>query len=472
MTVSTNESTARYEGNGVTDTFAFSGRIFTTSDLLVDIITRATDALVETLSVEDYTVVINGAESASVIVDAGKIPSGTQDILIRRDIPFTQSLRLPIGTVFPASDVESGLDKAAIRDQQLSNSILRSLRYPDTISGITNVTLPVPEDGKALVFSGTTGAIVTSSDYIADAVSDATAAVTGTALITATSTTSLATTGTGNKTWTIQSGRGFVMGQRLRAASDDGTKINEGLVTSYSGTSLIINVDYVSGTGTHADWNISVAGDRGASGAGSGDMLASQNLNDVASKPTAFNTIKQAATDTNSGVVELSTDAEAIAGTDTGRAITPANLNAVVTNQSMVRVGTSNGNGSTNTSIRRFTTTHETVGTDITYADSATLGGTFTINADGVYAISYTDSFSIAADFGISKNSNQLTTQISSITAAHQLVECTTGNANFRANCATTVTLAAGDVIRAHLGGASTNGSSAGDTRFTITRII
>ena len=41
----------------------------------------------------------------------------------------------------------------------------------------------------------------------------------------------------------------------------------EGLVTSYSGTSLVINVDNTSGGGTHADWNIDLAGDVGATGA-------------------------------------------------------------------------------------------------------------------------------------------------------------------------------------------------------------
>ena len=56
-------------------------------------------------------------------------------------------------------------------------------------------------------------------------------------------------------------------------------------------------------------------GPQGASGAGSGDMLAAQNLNDVLSKPTAFDNIKQAANDTTSGVVELATSAETIAGT-------------------------------------------------------------------------------------------------------------------------------------------------------------
>jgi hypothetical protein len=47
--------------------------------------------------------------------------------------------------------------------------------------------------------------------------------------------------------------------------------------------------------------------------------------------------------------------------------------------QSMVRLNTANGYGSTNTAIRRFTNVVTNQGTDITYADSATLGTTFTI---------------------------------------------------------------------------------------------
>ena len=83
MTTSSSVNKFRYEGNGVTDTFAFTGRIFASGDLIVEIITRATDALVETLTeTTDYTVTINSAESASVTVGAGKIPSATQDILL------------------------------------------------------------------------------------------------------------------------------------------------------------------------------------------------------------------------------------------------------------------------------------------------------------------------------------------------------------------------------------------------------
>lgn len=70
-------------------------------------------------------------------------------------------------------------------------------------------------------------------------------------------------------------------------------------------------------------------GDKGASGTGSGDLLAAQNLNDVADKPTAFANIKQAASASATGVVELATTTEALTGTDTARAVTPDALAAL-----------------------------------------------------------------------------------------------------------------------------------------------
>lgn len=60
--------------------------------------------------------------------------------------------------------------------------------------------------------------------------------------------------------------------------------------------------------------------------AGAGDMVAANNLSDVANAATAFGNIKQAATDTATGVVELATTTEAETGTDTTRAVTPAGL--------------------------------------------------------------------------------------------------------------------------------------------------
>lgn len=87
------------------------------------------------------------------------------------------------------------------------------------------------------------------------------------------STTSLAI-GTGSKTFTASSGKSFRSGQFVTAASAAApANYMFGQVTSYSGTTLIVNVTAVGGSGTLSDWNISVSGARGATGAtGPGDV--------------------------------------------------------------------------------------------------------------------------------------------------------------------------------------------------------
>lgn len=79
-----------------------------------------------------------------------------------------------------------------------------------------------------------------------------------------TSTSSLAV-GTGSKTFTTQAGLAYVVGSRVRATSaSTAADWMEGVVTSYSSTTLIINVDTVgSGTDTKTDWNLSLSGEPG-----------------------------------------------------------------------------------------------------------------------------------------------------------------------------------------------------------------
>jgi hypothetical protein len=139
------------------------------------------------------------------------------------------------------------------------------------------------------------------------------------------------------------------------------------------------------------------------------------------------------------------------------------------TPNSEVRLNTVNGYGSTNTMIRRFTNTTINTGTDITYADSATLGATFTINTAGVYAISYSDSFAASADMGLSLNSTQLTTAISSITAADCLALAQSATSATEISVSCTLHLAVNDVIRAHTSAGGVGTASSG--HFTIARV-
>lgn len=143
---------------------------------------------------------------------------------------------------------------------------------------------------------------------------------------------------------------------------------------------------------------------------------------------------------------------------------------AVTTPLSYVRVNTANGYGSTNTKIRRFTTTVNSAGVDITYADSATLGGTFTINTAGVYSVSYSDQFTSATDSGISIDSTQLTTSIGGITVANVLSIGTSASTTYGVVASATFYSAAASVIRAHTGGTAA-GTMVNACNFTIARV-
>ena len=147
-----------------------------------------------------------------------------------------------------------------------------------------------------------------------------------------------------------------------------------------------------------------------------------------------------------------------------------ANGGTGVSAQSYVRVNTANGYGSTNTRIRRVTTTVNSAGSDITYADSATLGATFTINTAGVYSVSYTDQFTGISSFGVSINSSQLTTNIYSITVTDVLCGAQTSGANLTATCSATFYAAAASVVRAHTQ-ATAAGLEVTGCQFTIARV-
>lgn len=75
------------------------------------------------------------------------------------------------------------------------------------------------------------------------------------------------TIGTGEKTFTIEANKQFVAGQTA-VISEDGTPANsmKGLITSYSGTTLVVDVVSVTGSGTISDWEIGISGPVGPPG--------------------------------------------------------------------------------------------------------------------------------------------------------------------------------------------------------------
>lgn len=87
------------------------------------------------------------------------------------------------------------------------------------------------------------------------------------ARLTGTSTTSTAI-GTGSKTFTTQASKAFDVGRWVLITSDaDPSDYMHGRVTAYSGTSLTVSVTNIGGSGTLADWTITLSGTQGSTGA-------------------------------------------------------------------------------------------------------------------------------------------------------------------------------------------------------------
>jgi hypothetical protein len=135
--------------------------------------------------------------------------------------------------------------------------------------------------------------------------------------------------------------------------------------------------------------------------------------------------------------------------------------------ESEVMVDTGNGFGSGNTKVRRFANVDINVGSDITYADSATDGASFTINTNGIYTISYTDYRGDSGDSaGVAVNSSTL----GSLSGNSNVFCVFSPNPTNIHNCSVTVILSSGDVISAVWSTAGFSDSQA-TTRLLITKI-
>jgi hypothetical protein len=134
---------------------------------------------------------------------------------------------------------------------------------------------------------------------------------------------------------------------------------------------------------------------------------------------------------------------------------------------SAIRVRTGNGFGSTNTSVRRFVTTDDSTGSDITYSDSSTLGGSFTVGTAGLYDISYSDQAAGETGIMITKNATTFAAGASSLTIGSF---SSAPGINYD-NISVQVYLNAGDVIRAIAQTPGSVNSTSALANFAISRV-
>jgi hypothetical protein len=331
------------------------------------------------------------------------------------------------------------------------------------------------------------GLIQTAFDGVSDALDPT--------LVSGTSTTSLSI-GTGPKTLTIQTDRSIFAGQTVVIAYTTAPATRMiGTVTSYDTAtgSLVVQVSESYGSGTYAVWTVSygvLPGDQlvdmptGANIASAATLnldAATGNRVHVTGTTTiigvtltrgprtvifdgALTLTHNATTNKLPGAVNITTAAGDIATYESDgttvycTSYTRANGASLGAGDHAVAVTTPNGWGSTNTKIARFTTVQSSTGTDITYADSATLGASFTTNRAGLYQVYLNGPFGATAalKIGASVNTTTPTTDLDSITASSRILYGQWDNSvNQGWSLSRVMYFNAGDVIRPHGNGAN-----------------
>jgi hypothetical protein len=219
-----------------------------------------------------------------------------------------------------------------------ANSLGYEIQNPSayTISGTSLTFTTAPPEGtdsiyvfapaKVLGAASASAAAAASSEASAAASAQAaasSAAAAAAASLVITSTTSVAI-GTGSKTFTVIEDLAIAAGQWLIIASDAAPSTNymTGVITSYSTTTLIVNVTQAFGSGTLADWTIKLSGVEGIQGIqgptgalapGAGIVVSSNDTNPdtleaklIAGEGVSFSTQNDGADETrtiNAGLV-------------------------------------------------------------------------------------------------------------------------------------------------------------------------
>lgn len=147
MTVSTQTYKNTYSGDGSDTTFDFSFPVLDETHILVQIKTSAGVITDKTITTH-YTVSGTGNTSGATDYTSGTItfisaPSATETVIIKRNVPFTQSTDYVENDPFPAETHEDALDKLTMLEQQQQEELDRAIKIDSAVSGFTG-TLPDP----------------------------------------------------------------------------------------------------------------------------------------------------------------------------------------------------------------------------------------------------------------------------------------------------------------------------------------
>lgn len=175
MTVTTTDAQVQYAGDGSTTQFPFSFVTLEEDDMDV-LLTNTTGSTLDGIAPfsttqltlnDDYSITISNP-GGTVDLSGGSSPFGAPSsgvrITLLRDTDFTQEIDYLENDPFPADTHETGLDRSALRDQEIQEALDRLVRT-QVGDQTTNLELPltIERQGKVLAFDSNGNAIATDA---------------------------------------------------------------------------------------------------------------------------------------------------------------------------------------------------------------------------------------------------------------------------------------------------------------------
>ncbi|HVZ01903.1 MAG TPA: hypothetical protein VHA35_20530 [Dongiaceae bacterium] len=160
MTVPTSINREQYATDGVTTVFTIHFPFFDDTDVNAIFVDAGGSATTLTLST-DFSVGGGNGAGGTLTTSTALAAGGT--LTVFRDVAYTQEDDYVENDPLPAATLESGFDRAAMRDQQLKDAVDRAMRFPPTIDPGVSAVLPSPAADQLLGWTGDGNALENKS---------------------------------------------------------------------------------------------------------------------------------------------------------------------------------------------------------------------------------------------------------------------------------------------------------------------
>lgn len=298
MTISVTTATKVYNGNGATTNWAVPFTILNLDTLVVQRMVKATGEIDKTYTPLEYSTSNLPGTSGTVTISPAL--ASTYQLVISRVVEYTQELDIINSGGFYPESLEQQLDKIVMQIQQLAERVARAWTFSPNVTGVNLPQLLIGDEATGLVeddmliYDGTNFIPINLSGFTGPAGADGEDGTDGAA---------------GPAAW--QEPEAWATSTVYTADDPKSVVTKDGstYVCIVSHTSDVFATDLAA-----ARWILIAA--KGSDGAGSGDMLAANNLSDVADLPTALS---------NLGIL-YAAESDIWTGTSTARIITPKEM--------------------------------------------------------------------------------------------------------------------------------------------------